>query len=98
MTRKQIKELLEEYKVDYDMMTEESDEMLMMMAVIDDVLTPAEKIILLEYAELSSVRKLGKELNVSQSTAYNVIRKLQEKVKDGIAEYYDDRGNLLFCY
>lgn len=93
MMRKRIKELLEEYDIDDDIMSEDSEEYVYLRRRMDMVLTPAEVIIMLMYAECQSVRKLGKELGVSQSTAYKEVKKIQRKLKDGIDGCFADKCN-----
>lgn len=77
-----LKEINDEYKIDKDdIFTNLDDDFIKLVNVIDSKLTKAERIIILMYAELQSIRKVGQVLGVSQSTAYNELTRIKNIIK-----------------
>ena len=77
-----LKEINDEYKIDKDdIFTSLDDDYIKLVNVIDTKLTKAERIIILMYAELQSIRKVGQVLGVSQSTAYNELTRIKNIIK-----------------
>lgn len=77
-----LKEINDEYKIDKDdIFTSLDDDYIKLVNVIDSKLTKAERIIILMYAELQSIRKVGQVLGVSQSTAYNELTRIKNIIK-----------------
>lgn len=80
MEKIDIDKILEEYKPDNSLFTEE-DEYINKLKNIIYSLTEPEKRIIIMYAELGTFRKLGKELGVSTSSAYLKVLDIRNKIK-----------------
>lgn len=78
-----IKDIMAEYEVDFtDIFNEDSDIYRKLIKVINERLTAAERIIIYMYSELQSIRQVGYMLGVSQSTAYNELKRIKNKIKE----------------
>lgn len=78
-----IKDIMAEYEVDFtDIFNEDSDIYRTLIKVINERLTAAERIIIFMYSELQSIRQVGYMLGVSQSTAYNELKRIKNKIKE----------------
>lgn len=78
-----LKKINDEYKIDNDDIFIDLDwDYIKLIKIIESKLTKAERIIILMYAELQSVRKVGLVLGVSQSTAYAEIMRIKNKIKE----------------
>lgn len=75
-----IDKILEEYKPDNSLFTEEDEHINKLKNIIYSLTEPEKRIILL-YAELGTFRKLGKELGVSTSSAYLKVLDIRNKIK-----------------
>ena len=75
-----IKDMLEEYKPDNGLFSEEDEKINLLKNIIYKKLDEVDRRIILMYAELGSLRKLGRELGVSSSTALSRIREIREKI------------------
>lgn len=75
-----IKEILDEYKPDNDIFTEEDYQINKLKNIIYNNLNEVDRRILLMYAESGSLRQLGKELGVCASTALNKINEIRKKI------------------
>lgn len=76
-----LRKLLREYdSKEMDMMND-TDEILELYDAIN-TLNEADKIILYLYAELGSLRAVGRVLGVSRSTARNAILEIKQKIYD----------------
>ena len=75
-----IDKILEEYKPDNSLFTEEDEDINKLKNIIYSLTEPEKRIILL-YAELGTFRKLGKELGVSTSSAYLKVLDIRNKIK-----------------
>ena len=82
----QIKDILDEYKEDTDIFTEEPERIKKIKNIIWNLLTETERRIILLYAERGSMRKVAKELRCSASTVYIEIAKIRTKIKEGLNE------------
>lgn len=80
MEKIDIDKILEEYKPDNSLFTEEDEHINKLKNIIYSLTEPEKRIILL-YAELGTFRKLGKELGVSTSSAYLKIKDIRNKIK-----------------
>ena len=67
-----------------DIFTDLDENYIKLINIIDNKLTKAERIIILMYAELQSIRKVGQVLGVSQSTAYNELTRIKNIIKSFI--------------
>lgn len=80
-----LKDINDEYKIDKtDIFTDLDENYIKLINIIDNKLTKAERIIILMYAELQSIRKVGQVLGVSQSTAYNELTRIKNIIKSFI--------------
>lgn len=77
-----IKDMLEDYKPDNGLFSEEDEKINLLKNIIYKKLDEVDRRIILMYAELGSLRKLGRELGVSSSTALSRIREIREKIFD----------------
>lgn len=82
--QKNLKNLMNEYDIEYNTLDYSDEEIKLLQAV--QKLSDPDKIILYLYAELQSYRKLAKELNVSFTTAYKSLIQIRNKIQ----EYYDN--------
>ena len=80
MEKIDIDKILEEYKPDNSLFTEEDENINKLKNIIYSLTEPEKRIILL-YAELGTFRKLGKELGVSTSSAYLKVLDIRNKIK-----------------
>ena len=80
MEKIDIDKILEEYKPDNSLFTEEDEDINKLKNIIYSLTEPEKRIILL-YAELGTFRKLGKELGVSTSSAYLKVLDIRNKIK-----------------
>ena len=80
-TPEELRQLLREYE-DRDMdMMEDTDELLGLYEAIAK-LNEADKIILYLYAELGSLRSVGRTLGVSYTTARKAVIEIKNKIYD----------------
>lgn len=77
-----IKDMLEDYKPDNGLFSEEDEKINLLKNIIYKKLDEVDRRIILMYAELGSLRKLGRELGVSSSTALSRIREIREKIME----------------
>lgn len=77
-----IKDMLEDYKPDNGLFSEEDEKINRLKNIIYKKLDEVDRRIILMYAELASLRKLGRELGVSSSTALSRIREIREKIME----------------
>lgn len=75
-----IKDILEEYKPDNDVFSEENENINKLKNIIYNKLDEVDRRIILLYTELGSLRKLGKELGVSASTVLTRIREIRNRI------------------
>lgn len=81
-----INELLEVYAPDDSIFSEESEEIRHLKHIIFNELSEPARRILLLYAELGSLRKVGAELGVSATTAYWYIKAVRDEIKEKLSE------------
>lgn len=81
------KEIRDEYAFSTDIMDTDDERTRRLKYIIDTKLAPADKIIILLYADCGSYRKLAKRLNVSHMTVQKVIKRIQKE----ILEHYGRR-------
>lgn len=80
-----IQQILEDYAPDDTIWNEEEDLVQKLKDIIYNKLTEPEKRIILMYAELGNLRKLGKELGVSTSSAWIKIKEIKTKIFNELA-------------
>ena len=77
-----IQQILEDYAPDTSIWNDEEELVNKLKEIIYNKLTEPEKRIILMYAELGNLRKLGKELGVSTSSAWIKIKDIKTKIID----------------
>ena len=79
-----IDDVIAEYAEDDDVFNEEKPITKHLKYIIFNKLDEVDRRVILLYAELQSLRKLGKILGVSASSAYIKIRQIKDKIKDAL--------------
>lgn len=80
MEKIDIDKIIQDYKPDNSLFTEEDEKINKIKNIIYNLTEPEKRIILM-YAELGTLRKLGKELGVSTSSAYLKVLDIRNKIK-----------------
>jgi len=80
-----IQKILDEYKPDDDLFSEEDEKVNKLKHIIYDDLSEADKRIILLYTECGNLRDVGDILNVSHTTIFYKIK----NIKNIINKYYD---------
>lgn len=75
-----INQLLDDYKENNDIFSEEDPRVTLLKHIINNNLTDVEKRLIILYIDSQSFRKLAKELNISTSTCYNYINNIKKKI------------------
>lgn len=81
-----INDIINEYKPDNSLLSEEEINILKLKNIIFNELDEVDRRIILMYAEFGSLRKLGKELGVCATSAYIKINEIRKKI---LEKYYD---------
>lgn len=89
-----IKEVIDEYKPDYDIMSDDDEEMRIIKESIMNLPT-ANRIIFLLYSELASYRKVAKKLGVSHTIIYKQIKSIREDIRQWIMLHYPMNNELI---
>lgn len=76
-----ITRIMEDYVPDDDIMSEEPEDINRLKHIIFDKLPEVDKRVILLYAELQSIRKVAAHLGVSASTAYLLIKRIKDDIK-----------------
>lgn len=79
-----IEDLLEDYAPDNTIFSNESPEINKIKNIIYNDLDEVDRRIIILYAELGSLRALGKELGVSASSAWLKIRDIKKKILESL--------------
>lgn len=87
-----IKALYKEYEKDTSIWSEESQKIRVIKDAIE-TLTQPEKIILLMYAEIGSLRKLAIQLDVTHSAVIKEIKKIRNKINNYVAQVSSTTGD-----
>ena len=87
MNKLNIKEILEDYQPSYDIFNEEDELIDKLKHIIYFKLNEVDKRIILMYAELKSLRKLGLELGISVSSAWIKINEIRDKIYKELQKY-----------
>lgn len=83
MTTIDIEEILDDYRPnDDDIFNEDTEEMKKLKHIIYNDLDEVDRRVILLYAELGSLRKLGSILGVSASSAFLKIKTIKKKIHD----------------
>lgn len=77
-----IEEILEDYAPDNTIFSKETPEINKIKNIIYNDLDEVDRRIIILYAELGSLRALGKELGVSASSAWLKIKSIKQKITD----------------
>ena len=85
-----IKELIDEYKPDYSIFTDDDDLMIKIKEAVQN-LSDADRIIFILYCETGSLREVGKILGVSHTTCFKTIKEIKKQIFDyvGITDIND---------
>ena len=78
-TPEELRKLLREYEDKEEDMMEDTDELIALYGAINQ-LNEADRIILYLYAELGSLRAVGRTLGVSYSTARKAVQEIKGKI------------------
>lgn len=87
MNKLNIKEILEDYQPSDDIFNEEDELINNLKHIIYFKLDEVDKRIILMYAELKSLRKLGMELGISVSSAWIKINEIRDKIYKELQKY-----------
>ena len=87
MTKLNIKEILEDYQPSDDIFNEEDELINNLKHIIYLKLNEVDKRIILMYAELKSLRKLGMELGISVSSAWIKVNEIRDKIYKELQKY-----------
>ena len=79
----ELRKLLREYEDKEEDIMEDTDELLEVYDAVN-VLNEADRIILYLYAELGSLRAVGRTLGVSYSTARKAVQEIKGKIFDNL--------------
>ena len=82
-----IKEILEDYQPSDDIFNDEDELINKLKHIIYLKLNEVDKRIILMYAELKSLRKLGMELGISVSSAWLKIKEIRDKIYKELENY-----------
>lgn len=89
-----IKEVIDEYKPDDNIMSNDDEEMRILKESVMNLPT-ANRIIFLLYSELASYRKVAKKLGVSHTIIYKQIKKIREDIREWIVLHYPMNNELI---
>ena len=87
MNKLDIKEILEDYQPSDDIFNDEDELIDKLKHIIYLKLNEVDKRIILMYAELKSLRKLGMELGISVSSAWLKIKEIRDKIYKELENY-----------
>ena len=87
MNKLDIKEILEDYQPSDDIFNDEDELINNLKHIIYLKLNEVDKRIILMYAELKSLRKLGMELGISVSSAWLKIKEIRDKIYKELENY-----------
>lgn len=87
MSKLNIKEILEDYKPTDDIFNQEDELINNLKHIIYLKLNEVDKRIILMYAELKSLRKLGMELGISVSSAWIKVNEIRDKIYKELQKY-----------
>lgn len=79
-----IEEILEDYAPDNTIWSNEDERVNAIKNIIYTKLDEVDRRIIILYAELGSLRKLGKELGISASSAYLKIKQIKGNITDAL--------------
>jgi DNA-directed RNA polymerase specialized sigma subunit len=82
-TPEELRKLLREYEDKEQNIMEDTDELLEVYDAVN-TLNEADRIILYLYAELGSLRAVGRTLGVSYSTARKAVQEIKGKIFDNL--------------
>jgi DNA-directed RNA polymerase specialized sigma subunit len=80
---KDLNLIMNDYKPNYSIFSEDEHKMFLIKKALLK-LSEADRIIFILYAELGSLRKTGKALGVSHTTAYKQIKMIKEQILNDI--------------
>lgn len=74
----------DDYKYNPDITDTDEERVRKLKYIINNLLSPTDKVFIILYAECQSLRKLGAKMGVSHQTIGNEIRRIKKQI---IAEY-----------
>lgn len=93
-----LKELMETYRPQWDILTQEDLRTLMLKTVIFEDLTEVERRVILLYVELQSQRKLGKLMGLSAATVNKILKEIKQKIHDNLDRRIADSADMRYGY
>lgn len=75
------KELMSEYKYDDDILCEDDERTRLTKQALWKLSEP-DRLLIILYAEIQSLRKLGELLGISRTTAYFAIKRIRQEIVD----------------
>lgn len=78
------RDIKDDYAAKCDIMDEDSAFMRHIKWVVAHCLTPADRTIIILYAETASYRKLGKRLGLSHTTVKNEVHRIRQIIIDNL--------------
>jgi DNA-directed RNA polymerase specialized sigma subunit len=78
-----LQRILNDYKPQYDIFKEDDEYMTRLKESVMK-LNDADRIIFIMYCECGSLRKVGKMLGISHTSAYKCIKKIKEQILNDI--------------
>ena len=79
-----LKDILTDYQINNDIFNDEEEITIQLKEIIwnNEIIDEVDRRIILMYADLGSLRKLGKELSVSGSAIHQRIKQIRKKIYD----------------
>ena len=94
-----LKDILTDYQINNDIFNEEEEITTQLKEIIwnNEIIDEVDRRIILMYADLGSLRKLGKELSVSGSAIHQRIKQIRKKIYDNLDRPTTDNVNSGLC-
>ena len=90
-----LNRIMDDYKPQYDIFREDDMKMTRLKESVMK-LSDADRIIFIMYCEFGSLRKVGKMLGISHTSAYKCIKKIKEQILNDIGYSIDNGDSLLY--
>lgn len=94
MMKMNVNVLIEEYKPNEDIFDGDSEDVRIIKEAVAE-LPPADKIIFLLYAEMGSLRMVGKKIGVSHTIVYKQIKLIRLALLNWIKSHYPNNNDLI---
>jgi len=89
---REYKDLKDDYAFNPDIMSNEPERTARVKWIIDNILAPSDKIIILMYADCASYRKLARRLGVSHMTIQKVVKRIKAQILKEYERLTDNNG------